>query len=123
MSTTVQGKILKVFDTHQVSDKFRKREFVVITDDQYPQKIIMQMTQDKCEMLDWVTEDEKVTCHINIRGRDWTSPQGEVKYFNTLECWKIDSEAPTQSAPAKQTTTAQPASVPASEVPNDDLPF
>ena len=78
-------------DTQTVSDKFRKREFV-LTDNssQYPQHISFQCTQDKCSLLDNINEGETVTVHFNLRGREWTSPQGEVKFFNTLEAWKID---------------------------------
>jgi hypothetical protein len=33
---------------------------------------------------------QEVDVHLNIRGRSWQNPQGETKYFNTLEAWKID---------------------------------
>jgi hypothetical protein len=36
----------------------------------------------------WKVGDE-VEVGINLRGREWTSPQGEVKYFNTIQGWKI----------------------------------
>lgn len=84
--------ILKVKEeAQQVSEKFRKREFV-ITDNssQYPQHISFQLTQDKCGLIDNCAIGTEVKVHFNIRGRQWTSPKGEDKYFNTLEAWRLE---------------------------------
>jgi hypothetical protein len=86
----VVGKIVAIMPTQVVSEKFSKREFVVETPDQYPQQILFQLTQDKCSLLDSLQVGQEVDVHLNIRGRSWTNPQGETKYFNTLEAWKID---------------------------------
>jgi hypothetical protein len=97
-----------------VSDKFRKRE-LVLTDNsnsEYPQHISFQLTQDRCSLLDPYKVGDVATIHFNIRGREWTSPQGEIKFFNTLEAWKLDRGV------------AAPAAVAATEnLSNDDLPF
>jgi len=111
---------LKVKKQEQaVSDRFKKREFILTdSSSQYPQHISFQLTQDRCPLLDNVQEGEIITVHFNLRGREWTSPQGEVKYFNTLEAWKIDrnqTDGFSQQAPPFQE------SMPASG--NDDLPF
>ena len=86
----VAGKLVVINATQVVSEKFSKRTFVVETADQYPQQIEFQLTQDKCEYLDAYKVGEQVNVSLNIRGRAWTNPQGEVKYFNTLEAWKIE---------------------------------
>ena len=99
----VKGTIKVKGQTIQVSDKFSKREFVVTTEEQYPQHIIIQLSQDKCEILDKVNVGDEVDVSINLKGREWTSPQGEVKYFNTIEAWKIDVlQATHQEAPSKE---------------------
>ena len=114
--------ILKVKkDTQKVTDSFQKREFV-ITDNssQYPQHCLFQLVQDKCSLLDPVNEGEEITVSFNLRGREWTSPQGEVKYFNSLDAWRIEKAA-AAAAPA-----AAPAGEPASafdDSAEDDLPF
>jgi len=115
--------ILKVKkDEQEVSSKFRKREFI-LTDNsssQYPQHISFQLTQDKCNLLDSVREGDNITVHFNLRGREWTSPQGEIKYFNTLEAWKIDKQG--ASAPAE--SQHQVTSIADPVMPDkDDLPF
>jgi hypothetical protein len=86
----VAGKIVAIMPTQVVSEKFSKREFVIETPDQYPQQILFQLTQDKCSLLDSLKVGQEVDVHLNIRGRSWQNPQGETKYFNTLEAWKID---------------------------------
>jgi hypothetical protein len=86
------GTIKRISATQNVLDKFSKREFVVmVADDKYPQYIQLEMHQDNCSKLDGITEGQDVACEINLRGREWTSPTGEVKYFNTLVCWKIEA--------------------------------
>ena len=112
----VAGKLVVINATQVVSEKFLKRTFVVETQDQYPQQIEFQLTQDKCDYLDAYKVGEQVNVSINIRGRAWTNPAGETKYFNTLEVWKIERVG---GAPQQQ---AQPSSTPANEE-EDDLPF
>ncbi|OFY85035.1 MAG: hypothetical protein A3F72_04630 [Bacteroidetes bacterium RIFCSPLOWO2_12_FULL_35_15] len=85
--------ILKVkSEAQQVSEKFKKREFV-LTDNssQYPQHISFQLTQDKCNLIDNYAVGSEIKVHFNLRGREWTSPKGEIKYFNTLEAWRIET--------------------------------
>lgn len=86
----VAGKLVVINATQVVSENFSKRTFVVETADQYPQQIEFQLTQDKCDYLDYYKVGEQVNVSLNIRGRAWTSPAGETKYFNTLEAWKIE---------------------------------
>ncbi len=89
----IKGTIIKIFPTRKISDKFQLREFVIKTDDKYPQEILLQTSQDRCVLLDVLAEGEQIQAFINVRGRSWTNPQGEVKYFNTLEVWKISNES------------------------------
>jgi len=110
----VAGKIVAIMPTQVVSEKFSKREFVVETPSQYPQQILFQLTQDKCSLLDGLQVGQEVDVHLNLRGKSWVNPQGETKYFNTLEAWKIDVIG--GIVQAKQPTT------PAHEE-ESDLPF
>ena len=86
----VVGKIKEVKETQEVSASFKKREFVVTTDEQYPQHIIMEFAQDKCDKLNGVGVGDTVKVSINLRGREWVNPQGETKYFNTIQAWQIE---------------------------------
>ena len=122
--------ILKVkFDTQVVSDKFSKREFVLTIEpeSQYPQHISMQVTQDKCWLLDAINIGDEIKAHFNLRGREWNGRQG-VKYFNTIDVWKLDrikwsNPAPNNSATVQAASQDVNNSVNNSTGSNDDLPF
>lgn len=133
----VSGTVKRISDTQQVSANFRKREIVVTTEEQYPQHLSIEFVQDKTDLLDAYREGEKVTIGINLRGREWTSPQGEVKYFNSIQGWRIEksggASAPAQSAPSDDGNFAngntqgndfsKPPNMTPYEEDDDDLPF
>jgi hypothetical protein len=85
----VQGFLKVKYATKQVSVNFVTREFVVEIREQYPQFIIMQLVQDKCDLIDEYAEGEEIIVSINLRGREWINPQRESKYFNSIQAWKI----------------------------------
>ena len=93
----LQGIIKKVGEVQTFPSGFQKREMVLLTQEQYPQPISIEFLSDKINLLDNVSEGETVKLGINIRGREWTNPQGEVKYFNSITAWrleKVSGEAP-----------------------------
>lgn len=80
-------------DTIQVSEQFSKREFVLtVVDGAFSNDILIQLVKDKCSILDAFNIGDVLEVDTNLKGREWTSPQGEVKYFNTIECWKITKQ-------------------------------
>lgn len=87
----VRGILHKKFDSQQVSDKFKKREFVLMIDPSspYPQPVCFQLVNDKTSLIDNFQCGQEITVSFSMRGREWTSPQGETKYFNTLDAWRI----------------------------------
>lgn len=127
----VTGKIKVINPEQQVSASFRKRELVVTTEEQYPQHIMIEFTQDKCDLLNNYKQGEPVRVSINLRGREWVSPQGETRYFNSIQGWRIErmaAEAPAAPQHAPQSAQSFPATnfEPASdfnEEEHDDLPF
>lgn len=131
METT--GVLKLVGTTTKVNDKFQKREFVLTTEANtpYPQHVQFQVTQDKCSILDSYKVGEEVKIQFNLRGREWNGPEG-VKYFNTLEAWRIErASAQTSAKPAQAAAATAPASAPAAtsapvftpSTTEDDLPF
>lgn len=118
----VAGKLVVINATQVVSEKFSKRTFVVETADQYPQQIEFQLTQDKCELLNTYAPGNKLEVSFNLRGREWTSPAGEVKYFNTLEAWRLERlDGNGESIQEKARPDQMKAHAPNEE--EDDLPF
>jgi len=88
----LKGQILRIKETKSYgTNGFRKREVVIKTPDQYPQTILIEFIQDKCDLLNSYQAGQDVTIDININGREWTSPNGEVKYFNTIQGWRIST--------------------------------
>jgi hypothetical protein len=122
----INGIVKLVKDEEIISDKFKKREFV-LTDasSMYPQDIMFQLTQDKTSLVNGIQPNDQIEVSFNLRGREWTSPKGEVKYFNTLEAWRIEKMG--AGAPAGGQAPAAATSV--AELTNDsndeegDLPF
>ena len=123
----IQGKLHVKYDTKQVTESFRKREFVIEFIDgnpMYPQYLLFQLIQDKCDALDGFTEGAQVDVSFNLRGREWKSPQGEIKYFNSLDAWRI-----VPATQSEQSATPPPPVPPAGAVDvseigdSDDLPF
>ena len=122
----VTGKIKMIDQTKEVgSGGFKKRDIVVTTDEQYPQHILVQFVQDKCDLLNGFQVGEPVKIDINLRGREWTNPQGEIVYFNTIQGWRIGkvAEGPTTQAPPMPAAQAFAPATNLNEEDADDLPF
>lgn len=118
----LQGTVKKIFETQTFASGFQKREMVILTDEQYPQPIAIEFLSDKIDLLNNCKEGESVKVGINIRGREWTNPQGEVKYFNSITAWrleKVNVDAPQGNFTEKPKEKTEN---PFAEV-DDDLPF
>ena len=86
------GKIKLIGDIKTYGDNgFRKRELVLTTEEQYPQHILIEFIQNNCELLDNYSIGQIVRIGINIRGREWESPDQGIKYFNSIQGWRIES--------------------------------
>jgi single-strand DNA-binding protein len=114
----ITGKLKVKGNNIKVSEKFTKREFVITTDEKYPQDILIQLTQQNVYIIDKYNVGENIKVQINLKGREWTSPQGEVKYFNTIEAGRIESVG--SVAPE---TTAQSEQAYGNAEDNGNLPF
>ena len=117
----IQGRIKQIFPSQIIGQNgFEKRDLVITTEENYPQTIIIQFTQQRCDLLDSLQVGQNVKVYINIRGREWINPQGEIKYFNTIEGWKIEAiqitnvanQQQAQQAPQQPVTQAAPAPPP-----------
>ena len=121
----VTGKIKKIDETKTYgASGFRKRELVLTTNEQYPQMLLIEFVQDKCDLLNNYSVDQDVKISINLRGREWINPEGKAVYFNSIQGWRIESSQSESSevppmAPLESLETT--ANVDDSEP--DDLPF
>ncbi|MCU0424432.1 MAG: DUF3127 domain-containing protein [Candidatus Kapabacteria bacterium] len=120
------GKLHVIFDEQQVTEKFRKREFVVeIEDGNYPQFVKFQLTQDKCSALNSFQKGDKIKVVFGLSGREGKTRDGATVYFTNLGAWKLEkidggsgssSSAPSRSAAASSSGDAPPPD-------DDDIPF
>ena len=124
----LQGTVKKIGETQTFASGFQKRELVLLTNEQYPQPIQIDFLSDKIDLLNNVSEGESVKIGINIRGKEWTNPQGEVKYFNSITGWRIEkvSSENTNTQAPQPNTFEKPAPI-TNDNPfgdeQDDLPF
>ena len=125
----LQGTVKKIGETQTFASRFQKRELVLLTEEQYPQPIQIDFLSDKIDLLNNVSEGESVKVGINIRGREWTNKQGEVKYFSSISGWrleKVSGENKNTEAPQPNTfQTPAPATNdnPFGDEIDDNLPF
>ena len=117
----VTGKIHNVGALRMVSGKFKSKDVVIVTDDKFPQYITIQFTQEKTDLVNPEDVGDKVEVSINLRGREWKSPTGEIKYFNTIEGWQINAVA--GAVENKGREALRQTIIHESNFDNDDLPF
>jgi single-strand DNA-binding protein len=111
------GKIKVIFDEKAFPSGFTKREFVLTTEEQYPNDIAFELLKDKGALVNAYKAGDRVKVQFDVRGREW---QG--KYFNSLVAWRIDNAAATADAGAPEMPPPPPMeSFSAPE--DDDLPF
>ena len=117
----IKGKLIVIGDIKEFSNNFRKRDVVVETLDQYPQKISIEFVQDTAQMINNYKLGDIVDIDINIRGREWTNKEGVLKYFNTIQGWRIKSDVQQEMKEAVTNAQHNPDREPVQAA--DDLPF
>ncbi|MCZ4694202.1 DUF3127 domain-containing protein [Ancylomarina euxinus] len=122
MNFEINGKVILKEDTQQVSDRFKKREFVIEVENERNSEwndfIKFQLTQDRCDLLETVSVNENIKVSFNIKGRKWEK-DGKVNYFSNLEAWRIEKM---QAAAAAEMPEFNAADMPPAPE-EDDLPF
>ena len=122
------GIVHKIFDTEQISDTFKKREFIIESsveakDNFYTELISFQFIQSRCDLLDKIQVGQKVDIGFNIKGRKWKNPQGVDKYFNTLQAWKINVKGDTNDQQKDEPRELPPMPDFNAPVSEDDIPY
>jgi len=115
MSYEITGTLFEKFDTVEISDKFKKREFILETKDnsnnfEFTEHIKFQLTQDKCSLIDGFETGTNLKISFNLRGRRWEK-NGNVSYFTNLEAWRIENLSNTDQQNNE------------SEIPGNDAPL
>jgi len=88
----ITGKVIEKQKVVEFSSSFKKGAIILLTDEKYPQKMQIEFTQDNCDLLSTFNEGDLLSVSINIKCREWTNPQGEVKYFTSVQAWKVEKK-------------------------------
>ena len=112
----IKGKLIEIFDTVQITDTFKKREFIIedTKNPEYPEFIKVELIQDKVGLLDNLSVGDQINVLINIKGRKWEDKEGNIKYFNSIQGWKIENDNDEDNQEIKE---------PENDSSDDDLPF
>ena len=135
----IKGRLIEKLETAKITDSFKKREFVVeyAENPMYPEYVKFELIQERCDLIEPFNLGDEIEIDFNIKGRKWTDKQNEVKYFNSLQAWKISPaqemtstpDAPPDQPQSESTTapTSEPewlkSSNESKEFEDDDLPF
>ena len=121
----IKAKMLEIFKIQQVTNTFKKREFVVeyAENPQYPEFLKFELIQDKCDILDDFSIGQEVEVHFNLKGRKWTNPKGEIVYFNTLQAWRILDTSSQPNAKPQNDAPPLPDEPPPFLDEDDEIPF
>ncbi|WGH24943.1 MAG: DUF3127 domain-containing protein [Candidatus Shikimatogenerans bostrichidophilus] len=84
------GRIKNILGIQEFKNNFRKQSLILITDEQYPQNILIDFLQDRIDLLNYIKRNDVVKIFINIKGREWINKDGTIKYFNSIQGWKIE---------------------------------
>ncbi|WP_185861317.1 DUF3127 domain-containing protein [Blattabacterium cuenoti] len=116
------GIVKKLFDIQKFDSGFQKREIVLTTEEPYSQNILIEFVQSKVDLLENIKPKDKIKIFINIRGREWTNSEGKIRYFNSIQGWKIEHYSNLTKTP--ETSNKNPISSSSlSSDDFDDLPF
>jgi hypothetical protein len=125
MAFEITGKLIEKYEIQNVSDKFKKREFVIEYRDNpnmsFSEMLKFQLTQDRCSLLDAYVIGQDIKVSFNLRGRRWEK-DGNVNYFTNLEAWKVENAS--GNVPNPETSLPEINNLPnLAEDASNDLPF
>ena len=127
MAFELKGKIKVLFEQQDFPSGFYKRDFVITTNEQYPQDIKLSALKEKVDQLNGMGEGDPISVKFDLRGREYNG-----NYYVDLNAWRIESDAQgSQGASSEQSTAPQLDSAPLPDVDpmvvepatEDDLPF
>jgi len=128
-SFEVSGKLKTVMEVQSFASGFTKREFVLTTEEQYPQDIKFELIKDKTSVIDKFKENDTIKVSFNLRGNEYNG-----KYYVNLQAWRVEAEQagggsdipppldPMANMPTASTAPAASATN-IDDIGEDDLPF
>lgn len=124
MNVEISGKIKVIFDEQTFNSGFKKKEFVVTTQEQYPQDLKLELIQDKTSLIDGLNQGDEITAQVNLRGNEYNG-----RYYVNLQAWRIEKSSESEQEASADSSAPPEHNAPLPEEPNgfddqeDDLPF
>lgn len=112
MSYEITGEVTRISEIQTFASGFTKREFIVLTEENYPQSLPLEVQNKKLDALNNISEGDRVTVKFSIRSREYNG-----RYFVTLVCFAVTPVG--KSAPRKSDQYVPPEE----ELSDDELPF
>lgn len=86
MALELTGKLIEKFEEQQISEKFKKREFVVETsENKFVEQIKFELVQDRTDIIDPYKIGDNIKVSFNLKGRKWND-----KYFVNVQAWRVE---------------------------------
>ncbi len=125
MAYEIQGTLYSRKEKQQVTEKFAKQEFIIVTEGQYPEHVAMQCVNDNCNFLKGLAKGDLIKVSFNLKGKPFKNKQGEEVVMTNVTAYKIEvvQKANTQTTPPKVETKKAPTTPPPQDDNIDDLPF
>lgn len=120
MSYDMTGTVKVVLDLMTFDSGFTKREFVITTQDQYPQDVKFETVRDKTSICDKIQEGQEVTVSFDVRGNEYKG-----RYYVNLNAWRVQpAQGGGAAAPMEQDVPPLDTDLPDSAGEDDaDFPF
>ncbi len=120
MAYEISGTVKVVFDTQTFASGFSKREFVLTTDDKFPQDVKLECLKEKAALLEGVEAGQRVKVWFDVNGREYNG-----RYFVNLVAWRLEPEGGDQGSRPADETRDEPIPEDTGDYSerNDEIPF
>jgi len=99
MALSVKGKVEQILKAEsgvsRAGKDWKKQEFVIETDEQFPRKVCFTLFGDKVDLLNSLKAGQEVEVSFNLESREFNG-----RWFTNVNAWKIDQVSEENSVPA-----------------------
>ncbi len=79
------GTVKQIMDEQTFPSGFSKREFVITSEDEYPQPVRFVLFKEKSKMLDAIRSGERIKVSFGIKGNEYNG-----RFYVDLNAFKIE---------------------------------
>jgi hypothetical protein len=122
MALEISGKIVEILEVksgQSANGEWRKQEYVLETEAQYPKKVCFMAWGDKIDQFN-IQQGETVEVSIDLESREYNG-----RWYTDVKAWKVSRDDATAGNPPPfaDQGRCEPSSMDSSPIGNDDIPF